>query len=147
MRVFAVIVGVNRSLRDRSSEPEELLTRFSFEQVLSKISRDWLVVARGRTLPEAWERSLLALAEEGIKVFTEYGESSFDAPAVIVVKEPLAEPRVYLKGIVAGSLRGLFDYVADVMDGVRDHLVEKPSTPTRSACSRTSCRAALQQIR
>jgi len=86
---------------------------------------NWLVVARGRTLPEAWERSLLALAEEGVKVFTEYGESSLDAPAVIVVEEPLAEPRVHLKGVVAGSLRGLFDYVDEVVDGVRDHLVDK----------------------
>jgi len=33
--VFAAIVGVNRSLQERSSEPEELLTRFLFVQVFS----------------------------------------------------------------------------------------------------------------
>jgi thymidylate synthase len=79
-----------------------------------------LVVARGRTLPEAWERSLVGLAEAGERIFTEYGEWSVDAPAVIVVEEPFSEPRVHLKGVVAGSLKGLEEYAAEVADGVHD---------------------------
>ena len=84
-----------------------------------------LVVAQGRTLPEAWERSLLLLREEGGLVYTEYGEWSLDAPAVIVVEEPLAEPRVHLKGIVAGSLRGLLEYVEEVVEGIHDERVKE----------------------
>jgi thymidylate synthase len=79
-----------------------------------------LVVARGRTLPEAWERSLVELARVGERAFTEYGEWSLDAPAVVVVEEPFAEPRVHLKGIVAGSLRGLEEYAREVVEGIRD---------------------------
>ncbi|MEM1639478.1 MAG: thymidylate synthase [Desulfurococcaceae archaeon] len=56
---------------------------------------------------------------------TEYGEKSIDAPAVIIVKNPHSEPRIHLKGIVAGSLKGLLDYVDEVIKGIHDHLVEK----------------------
>ncbi len=77
------------------------------------------------SLPEAWEKSLIQLAERGVVIDTEYGERSVDAPAVILVKTPFSEPRVHLKGIVAGSLKGLIDYVDEVVRGVHDHLVEK----------------------
>jgi thymidylate synthase len=87
--------------------------------------RTSLVVARGRTLPEAWERSLAELAKVGERVFTEYGEWSVDAPAVIVVEEPFAEPRVHLKGIVAGSLRGLEEYAREVVAGIHDDMARK----------------------
>ena len=83
-----------------------------------------LVVARGRTLPEAWERSLAELARVGERAYTEYGEWSVDAPAVIVVEEPFAEPRVHLKGIVAGSLRGLEEYVRQVVYGSCEDVTE-----------------------
>ncbi|MEM4887829.1 MAG: thymidylate synthase [Thermosphaera sp.] len=76
-------------------------------------------------LPEAWENSLVQLAEKGILVDTEYGEKSIDAPAVIIVKNPFSEPRVHLKGIVAGSLKGLLEYVDEVIKGKHDHLIEK----------------------
>ena len=76
-------------------------------------------------LPEAWELSLVRLAEVGRVIDTEYGEKSIDAPAVIVVKDPFAEPRVHLRGIVAGSIKGLLEYVDEVVKGIHDHLVEK----------------------
>ncbi|MEM1644338.1 MAG: thymidylate synthase [Ignisphaera sp.] len=80
---------------------------------------------QARSLPEAWEQSLVKLAEVGVVVDTEYGEKSIDAPAVIVVEEPFSEPRVHLRGIVAGSLKGLLEYVDEVVRGVHDYLVEK----------------------
>ena len=83
------------------------------------------IVARGRTLPEAWEQSLLQLEKEGALVYTEYGTWSIDAPAIILVEEPFAEPRIHLKGIVAGSLRGLQDYVDEVLKGIHDDRVEE----------------------
>jgi thymidylate synthase len=77
-----------------------------------------IVFVVAKTLPEAWEKSLVTLSESGVIIDTEYHEKSIDAPAVIVVEEPFAEPRVHLKGIVAGSLKGLLEYV-------HDYLVEK----------------------
>lgn len=84
-----------------------------------------LIHVVGRNLPEAWEQSLVKLSEVGVVIDTEYGEKSIDAPAVIIVENPFAEPRVHLKGIVAGSIRGLLDYVDEVVRGIHDHLVEK----------------------
>ncbi len=84
-----------------------------------------LIHVVGGNLPEAWEQSLVELSEVGAIMDTEYGERSIDAPAVIIVEDPFAEPRVHLKGIVAGSLRGLLDYVDEVVKGVHDYLVER----------------------
>jgi len=84
-----------------------------------------LIYIEASSLPEAWERSLTQLAEKGLIIDTEYGEKSVDASAVILVKTPFSEPRVHLKGIVAGSLRGLLEYVDEVVRGVHDYLVDK----------------------
>jgi len=84
-----------------------------------------IVYVYAKSLPEAWEKSLVELKNLGIVIDTEYGEKSIDAPAAIVVEEPFSEPRVHLRGIVAGSLKGLLEYVDEVVYGVHDHLVEK----------------------
>ncbi|MEM4441743.1 MAG: thymidylate synthase [Ignisphaera sp.] len=84
-----------------------------------------IVYVYAKSLPEAWEKSLVELKNLGIAIDTEYGEKSIDAPAVIVVEEPFSEPRVHLRGIVAGSLKGLLEYVDEVVYGVHDHLVER----------------------
>lgn len=84
-----------------------------------------VVYVHAKSLPEAWEKSLVELSRVGIVIETEYNERSIDAPAFIVVEEPFSEPRVHLKGIVAGSLKGLLEYVDEVVKGTHDHLVEK----------------------
>ncbi|MDK6029240.1 thymidylate synthase [Ignisphaera sp. 4213-co] len=84
-----------------------------------------VVFVYAKSLPEAWEKSLVELAKNGVVIDTEYNEKSIDAPAFIVVEEPFSEPRIHLKGIVAGSLKGLLEYVDEVVKGVHDHLVEK----------------------
>jgi len=84
-----------------------------------------IVAVEANLLPEAWEKSLVQLAEKGSVIDTEYGERSIDAPAIIVLRNPFAEPRIHLKGIVAGSLKGLLEYVDEVLKGIHDHLVEK----------------------
>jgi thymidylate synthase len=89
------------------------------------MSTTQIVYVVAKTLPEAWERSLVVLRETGVIIDTEYNEKSIDAPAVIIVEEPFAEPRIHLKGIVAGSLKGLLDYVDEVVKGIHDYLVEK----------------------
>jgi len=75
-----------------------------------------LVYVKARTLPEAWELSLLQLKEVGKIVNTEYGERSLDAPAVIVVEEPLSEPRVHLRGVASDLSR----YVRELLEGSAD---------------------------
>jgi thymidylate synthase len=84
-----------------------------------------IIFVEAENLPEAWESSLFQLAERGVVIDTEYGEKSIDAPAVILVKKPFSEPRIHLKGIIAGSLKGLLEYVDEVIRGIHDHLVEK----------------------
>ncbi len=84
-----------------------------------------IIYLEAESLPEAWEKSIVMLWEKGIIIDTEYNEKSIDSPAVIVIRNPLSEPRIHLKGIVAGSLKGLFEYVDEVVHGVHDHLVEK----------------------
>lgn len=84
-----------------------------------------IVYIEARNLPEAWEYSLVKLKEIGKIIDTEYNEKSIDATAIILVKEPLAEPRIHLKGIVAGTLKGLLEYVDEVIHGIHDYLVEK----------------------
>jgi len=78
--------------------------------------------ARGRTVPEAWERSVLRLWEEGARVRTEYDregdEPSRDATMVMVVDEPLAEPRIHLA--FPGGIEDLEKYRQEVLHGVHD---------------------------
>jgi len=72
-----------------------------------------IVFVRAKRLPEAWEQSLLQLKEVGRIVDTEYGERALDAPAVIVVEEPLSEPRLHLKGVLADP----FKYARELLEG------------------------------
>jgi len=83
------------------------------------------IFVKGRNLPEAWEKSIVELWRKGIDIETEYGDVSRDTAAVILVEKPFLEPRVHLKGIVAGSLKGLLDYVDEVVNGVNDWRVGK----------------------
>ncbi|MGQ9583479.1 MAG: hypothetical protein ACUVV6_08230 [Thermoplasmatota archaeon] len=78
--------------------------------------------ARGRTVPEAWERSVLLLWERGARVRTEYDregdEPSRDATMIVVVEEPLAEPRIHLA--FPGGVEDLEKYRQEVLFGVHD---------------------------
>jgi thymidylate synthase len=81
-----------------------------------------VISARGRTIPEAWEQSILRLWEEGVRVRTEYDrdgdEPSRDSTMVIVVDEPLAEPRIHLA--FPGGIEDLEKYRQEVLFGVHD---------------------------
>ncbi len=83
-----------------------------------------VLTARGRNIPEAWERSLLALLGEGQRTHSEnvQGErGTLDATMVMVIEEPLAEPRIHRA--LPGGLDDLWMYVAEVVDGVHDHWI------------------------
>jgi len=82
-------------------------------------------LVKAQSLPEGWELALLTLYENGIWIETEYGEDSIDCPVVIFIKEPFLEPRIHLKGIIAGHLKGLLDYVDEILYGTQDYRIGK----------------------
>jgi len=88
-----------------------------------------VVLVEGRTLPEVWERSVLEVWRRGVVIDTEYGERSRDCVMVMVVREPMAEPRIHVGGLVVGRLEDLDEYVGEVLEGTRDHLVRLGKVP------------------
>jgi len=93
--------------------------------------------ARGRSLAEAWENSLLELARGGAEVRTEYdartesGEfadpPSLDCTMVMVVDDPSSEPLIHRA--FPGGLEDLEEYRQEVLDGIKDHWVRDPEDP------------------
>ncbi len=90
-----------------------------------------VLMARGQGLAEAWENSLTELYENGCDIKTEYDRSedppSKDCSMTIVVEEPLSEPMIH-RDIPAG-LEDLQEYVMEVLDGIKDHLIRDPEDP------------------
>jgi len=97
-----------------------------------------VVFVRAATLPEAWEKAMLALWREGIDIRTEYDRKdssgrfidppSRDATAVIEVLDPFGEPRIHKN--FPGGPEDLEVYRQEVVDGIHDHWVD-PSDPDK----------------
>ncbi len=85
----------------------------------------------GDCIAQAWELSLMALNEKGCSVKTEYDKPedppSKDATMVITITDPLAEPMIH-KDFPGGPLE-LQEYVMEVLDGIKDHLVRDRNDP------------------
>jgi thymidylate synthase len=85
----------------------------------------------GRTIPEAWENSLIQLYSHGIDIATQYDKlgdpPSKDATMMIVVEDPLAEPMIHLS--MPGGFEDLQEYVMEVCDGIKDHCVRNVNDP------------------
>lgn len=79
----------------------------------------------GTTLPEGWEKSVLAVWEGGVQVPTEYdkaGEApSLDATMTLVIEKPFEEPRLHRA--FPGGIEDLEKYRLEVVDGVHDHWI------------------------
>lgn len=92
----------------------------------------------GANIPEAWERAILAVWEQGTPVRTEYDRRdadgayidppSRDATAIITVIDPFAEPRVHKN--FPGGPEELEIYRQEVVEGVHDHWVD-PTDPLK----------------
>jgi thymidylate synthase len=84
-----------------------------------------VMMVQGRALPEVWEKSLLILWEGGIRVRTEYDregdEPSIDCTMIMVVDQPMSEPRLHLA--LPCSFKDLEKYRLEVVDGVHDHWI------------------------
>jgi thymidylate synthase len=75
-----------------------------------------------KTLPEAWEQSVLVAWEQGAAIRTEYDRPddppSRDCTMMVVVEEPFTEPRIHRA--FPGGLEDLEKYRAEVVEGVHD---------------------------
>ena len=86
---------------------------------------------QAKTLAEAWEKSMIALYENGIPIKTQYDKPgdppSKDSSTIITIDEPLSEPMIHKD--FPGGLEDLQEYVMEVREGIKDHLVRDPNDP------------------
>jgi len=79
----------------------------------------------GRTLPEAWEKAVLACWRHGAAIRTEYDKPgdppSKDCTMMWTVEDPFAEPRIHRA--FPGGLEDLEVYRQEVVNGVHDHWI------------------------
>ncbi len=82
-------------------------------------------IARG------WEESLIELNRRGCSIRTEYDKAedppSKDSTMILTITEPLREPMIH-KDFPGGPLE-LQEYVMEVCDGIKDHLIRNPEDP------------------
>jgi len=80
----------------------------------------------GNTLPEAWEKAVLATWDEGLEIRTEYDKAgdppSRDCTMVMVVNDPMREPRIHRA--FPGGLEDLEVYRQEVVLGIHDHWIK-----------------------
>ncbi len=76
-------------------------------------------------LPQAWEKAVLAVWDNGLDVKTQYDKPqdppSKDATVIITITDPLAEPRIH-KNFPGGPAE-LEAYRQEVVNGIHDHWI------------------------
>ncbi|MFZ0035172.1 MAG: thymidylate synthase [Sedimentisphaerales bacterium] len=77
-------------------------------------------------LPQAWEKAVLAVWDNGLEVKTQYDKPedppSKDATVMITVTDPFAEPRIH-KNFPGGPAE-LEAYRQEVVNGIHDHWID-----------------------
>ncbi len=85
-------------------------------------------------IARAWEESLVLLHKCGCDIKTQYDKPedppSKDATMLITVAEPLREPMIHRD--FPGGPEDLQEYVMEVCEGIKDHLVRNPNDPADS---------------
>ncbi|MFB3923499.1 MAG: thymidylate synthase [Terriglobia bacterium] len=83
------------------------------------------------SIARAWEESLIALHKNGCDVKTQYDKPddppSKDATMVITITDPLREPMIHRD--FPGGPEELQEYVMEVCEGIKDHLVRDRANP------------------
>lgn len=78
-----------------------------------------------QTIPEAWEKAVLAVYDFGIEIPTQYDKTSdkpsLDATVMITIENPLAEPRIHKN--FPGGPEELEVYRQEVVEGIHDHWI------------------------
>jgi len=90
------------------------------------------IAIQADTLAEAWEKSMIELYENGVEIKTQYDKAedppSKDSTAVITINNPTSDPMIHRD--FPGGFEDLQEYVMEVRDGIKDHLVRDPNDPT-----------------
>jgi thymidylate synthase len=77
-------------------------------------------------LPEAWEKTVLAVWDNGFEIKTQYDKSedppSKDATVMVTINNPFNEPRIH-KNFPGGPAE-LESYRQEVLDGIHDHWID-----------------------
>jgi thymidylate synthase len=88
--------------------------------------------AEGDCIARAWENSLIELHQHGCSIKTQYDKPedppSKDSTMIITIDHPLGEPMIH-RDMPAG-IEELQEYVMEVTEGIKDHLVRRPDDPT-----------------
>jgi thymidylate synthase len=82
----------------------------------------------GDGIARAWENSLVALHRDGCRIRTQYDKPddppSLDATMLMTIEDPLREPMIHKD--FPGGPEDLQEYVMEVLEGIKDHLVRTP---------------------
>ena len=82
-------------------------------------------------IARAWEESLILLLQKGCDLKTQYDKPgdppSKDATMIITITEPLKEPMIHKD--FPGGPEDLQEYVMEVCEGIKDHLVRDKRDP------------------
>jgi thymidylate synthase len=77
-------------------------------------------------IPEAWEKTMLAVWDDGLAVRTEYDKPSDppsrDATVMVAVNNPFCEPRIHKN--FPGGPEELESYRQEVVSGIHDHWID-----------------------
>ena len=77
-------------------------------------------------LPEAWEKTVISVWENGMDVKTQYDQAdskpSKDATVMVCVETPFAEPRIHKN--FPGGPEELESYRQEVVSGIHDHWID-----------------------
>jgi thymidylate synthase len=91
-----------------------------------------ILSARGTGIAQAWENALVELHRGGCRMQTQYDKPgdppSIDATMLVTIEDPLAEPMIHKD--FPGGLEDLQEYVMEVLDGIKNHLVRDRDDPT-----------------
>lgn len=86
-----------------------------------------VLFVEGEGLAEAWEKSLISVYNQGCDIKTEYDKPddppSKDCTMTIIVNNPISEPMIHRD--FPGGFNDLQEYVLEVLDGIKDHLIRK----------------------
>lgn len=82
-------------------------------------------------IARAWEDSLILLNQKGCDIKTQYDKPgdppSKDATMIITIRDPLKEPMIHKD--FPGGLEDLQEYLMEVLEGIKDHMVRDRADP------------------
>jgi len=84
------------------------------------------IAIEAECLPEAWEKAVLAVWDNGLRIHTQYDKPddppSRDATVMITVANPFNEPRIHKN--FPGGPEELEAYRQEVVEGIHDHWID-----------------------